>query len=123
MSRPEDVSEVKDATHEVATFYLDEMVTKPPLMKAYTAFIEAAERYGPGGIRGDYGNTIKVRINKTPQQIADQLRDDQDAWDRRKKMYDQAMAGEEIDRWDRTTIKNWCQEEGLDVPDFVTTEA
>jgi hypothetical protein len=118
MSRPETTDDVKDRHNTVATVHVDTMRTSPALLKAYAALIDAAGRQGGGAI-SEYGQTVKVVVVKTGNELAEQLDTEQRAWDRNEERYNTATAGE-LPSYYLSEVNEWAAAEGL--PEVVRSD-
>lgn len=116
MARPMNIAEVTERYNVIATVDFDELATKPGLLKAYTALVEAAEKLGGGAVK-KYSHSIDVRIVKSIEQIKDQLASDQSSWDYKMESYRKANRGEYIESYRRSGINEFAQAEGLDLID------
>lgn len=121
MARPNNITQVTERHNVIAAVEMDQIMTKPGLLKAYTALVEAAEKLGGGGFKR-YGNTVEVKIIKNGEQLADQLASDQASWDYKMESYQKAARGEFIESYRRSGIKEFASDEGLELPEFVEEE-
>jgi hypothetical protein len=118
MARPNNIAQVTERYISIATVELDELATKPALMKAYVALVEAAEKAG-GMATKRWGTSVEVKIAKSIEQIKDQLDSDQRSWDSKMESYKKAARGEFVERYMRSTVKEFAEAEGLPEPEFV----
>jgi hypothetical protein len=123
MGRPTHVSDVKTRYNEIATVYLDDIMNRPALMRAYTGLIEAAEKAG-GRIIKKYSTCVSVEIPKSHAQMVEQLESEQRQWDRAKEQYDGAVndPASVSSEWSRKEISRWAEDEDLDDPFVQDTE-
>ena len=120
MARPETLKDIKqdDKFVRIAMFEVDKIISNAPLLKHYTALLEAVQKVG-GFAEKSYA-TVDVKIPKDDSQLADQLRHDQYVWDDMQKIYNLAVNrganSDDIPEWRRSSIKTWAKEEGLPDP-------
>lgn len=120
MSRPESIKNIKedDRFVRIAMFEIDKIVASAPLLKHYTALLEAVQKVG-GRADKSY-NTVNIEIPKTPKELEYQLDLDQRSWDELQKFYNLALnrgpTDTDIPEWRRSSIKSWAKEEGLPDP-------
>jgi hypothetical protein len=111
------VSDVKTRYNDLATVYLDDIMARPALMRAYTGLIEAAEKAG-GRVTKLYSTAVKIEIPKSHQQMQAQLESEQHGWDRMDAKYEAAVENPDIERsdWERREISQWADDEDRDDP-------
>lgn len=120
MARPESIKDIKqdDKFVRIAMFEVDKIIGSAPLLKHYTALLEAAQKMG--GFAEKSYSTVDVKIPKDDTQLTDQLRHDQYVWDDMQKLYNLAVNRgtntDDIPEWRRSGIKVWAKEEGLPNP-------
>jgi hypothetical protein len=119
MARPENISDIDPAytTIEIATVQMDHFSGNAARVKAYSDFVGALAKLG---ITMDVSyNTVRMKMPKTPEQLRDQLKLDQDTWDRNKAGYEEALRGEFVKTWRQYSITAWAESEGLAEPVFI----
>ena len=120
MARPESIKDIKndDRFVRIAMFEVDKIISNAPLLKHYTALLEAVQKIG--GFAEKAYSTVDVKIPKDDSQLADQLRHDQYVWDDMHKYYNLALNrgtnSDDIPEWRHNSIKTWAKEEKLPDP-------
>lgn len=120
MARPESIKDIKhdDRFVRIAMFEVDKIISNAPLLKHYTALLEAVQKVG-GFAEKSYAS-VDVKIPKDDSQLADQLRHEQYVWDDMHKIYNLALNrgtnSDDIPEWRHNSIKTWAKEEGLPDP-------
>lgn len=115
MARPEKVADVKDRTNRIGEIDVAQFKTKGALMRGYGQFLAALEASGGHIEELPYGSSIvKLTIDKGPAALRDQLKIEQDEWDRNRVDYDKLTVDRYVAKsWRYATINRWASEEGL----------
>lgn len=120
MARPESIKDIKDEDLyvRIAMFEVDKIISSAPLLKHYTALLEAVQKMG--GLAEKAYSTVDVKIPKDKAQLEDQLRHDQYVWDDNQKYYNLALNrgsnSDDIPEWRHNSIKQWAKDNDLPDP-------
>lgn len=120
MARPESIKDIKDEDLyvRIAMFEVDKIISSAPLLKHYTALLEAVQKMG--GLAEKSYSTVDVKILKDKAQLEDQLRHSQYVWDDNQKYYNLALNrgsnSDEIPEWRHNSIRQWAKDNDLPDP-------
>jgi len=119
MTRPEtidDLTPYERQGHDVATITPANITRHPALGQHLLAALAEAERLGLEIVEDT------IRIPLTDDEQAARVATAQRNWDTGKSYYDRAVAGEPLETWAHYTVKRWCKDEGIDIPEAVLAE-
>lgn len=120
MARPENIKDIKhdDRFVRIAMFEVDKIISNAPLLKHYTALLEAVQKIG--GFADKAYSTVDVKVPKNEKELEAQLKSDQYQWDEMHRFYNLALNrgvnSDDIPEWRHSSIKTWAKEEGLPDP-------
>ena len=117
MARPVNFRDVERKTIQIATFEVAEVTALPALMRCYVALVETVQKMG-GEIQKNY-SSVMVHIPKDAEQLKEQLKSEQNAWDRNAELYQAVGRGEAIKSYLEYGVREWAKKEGLAEPEFV----
>ena len=117
MSRPVTIADVTVTTIEIATVQMDQFSGDPHRIKSYSDFVGTLAKIG-ATMDVSY-STVRIKVPKNREQMEDQLKSDQNQWDRNEEGYNKALRGEFVESWRRYSISEWAESEGLKEPVFV----
>ena len=120
MARPESIKDIKDEDLyvRIAMFEVDKIISSAPLLKHYTALLEAVQKMG--GLAEKSYSTVDVKIPKDRPQLEDQLRHSQHVLDDNQKYYNLAFNrgaySDDIPEWRHNSIRQWAKDNDLPDP-------
>lgn len=119
MARPATFADIapNNLVIEIASVQIDHFSGDAQRIKAYSDFVGALAKIG-ATMEVSY-NTVRIYVPKNQEQLEDQLRLDQNSWDRNKANYEQALRAEFVETWRRHSIREWAEAEGFKEPVFV----
>lgn len=126
MSRPETIDNLpheKRFTPAVTLHNLDALDMTPDMLRDLAAIQDAITGTAWLTVEEDVNGSVIYSRPKTDRELDNTLRLEQVMWDTRQRLYEGAAAGKNYDYFDRCTVNEHAEAEGLDPIDWDAMDA